>query len=46
MDKSFQRVGAKSNSSVRREFEYAAQKFFKEEGIELILNPESVTSIL
>ena len=37
MDKSFQRIGAKSNAHVGRAFELAAQKFFRSKGLMLDL---------
>jgi hypothetical protein len=38
LNKPFQRVGAQSNSQVGRDFELAAQKWFKSQGLDLQLN--------
>jgi len=38
MDNTHQRVGAKSNAHVGREFELATKEFFASQGLELILN--------
>jgi hypothetical protein len=38
MDKTHQRIGAKSNAHVGREFELATRGFFTNQGLELVLN--------
>jgi len=38
MNKSFQRIGSKSNAHVGREFELAAKKFFANLGVDLVPN--------
>ena len=38
MDKTHQRIGAKSNAHVGREFELATKEFFASQGLNLVLN--------
>jgi len=38
MDKTHQRLGAKSNAHVGREFEFATKEFFASQGLDLVLN--------
>lgn len=38
MDKTHQRVGAKSNAHVGREFELETKEFFASQGLDLVIN--------